>query len=356
MLKIHTGGTWADLASGGSLQNVPGLGVASASDATNRLSVASPASLFSHDGAGHQMKVNKAAPADTASLLFQSGFSGRAEMGLAGNDDFSVKVSADGSTFVEALRVDAVTGRMAAPEGLTVTGTLTGTAVTQGAQDATAGRVMRVGDFGLGTPVGVAQPAAALNSATVPGQYGFGAAAANAPTALAGTVSVVRNGTAAIHQTATEDGSNRRWQRHSVDAGTNWSAWRPVYTTANIVGTVTEIAGAPTGAVIERGVNANGDFTRFADGTQICSLTESIGLSCTEAVGAIFRSTAEATWTFPAPFANSSTVAVSGGALVSARWLNVRRGSGTSAVFRHYSAQSSPTLIGSSLSAVGRWY
>jgi hypothetical protein len=37
-----------------------------------------------------------------------------------------------------------------------------------------------------------------------------------------------------------------------------------------IVGTVSQSGGVPTGAIIERGSNANGTFVRFADGTQIC--------------------------------------------------------------------------------------
>ena len=65
--------------------------------------MAADATLLTHDGSGHQIKVNKASATDTASLLFQTGFSGRAEMGLAGNDDFSVKVSADGAAWTEAL-------------------------------------------------------------------------------------------------------------------------------------------------------------------------------------------------------------------------------------------------------------
>ena len=53
------------------------------------LSVRSAASLLSHEGAGHQLKINKASAADTASVLFQTGWSGRAEIGLTGSDDFS---------------------------------------------------------------------------------------------------------------------------------------------------------------------------------------------------------------------------------------------------------------------------
>ncbi len=44
----------------------------------------------------------------------------------------------------------------------------------------------------------------------------------------------------------------------------------PVYDRGNIIGTVTEAAGAPTGAIIERGSNANGEFVKYADGTMIC--------------------------------------------------------------------------------------
>ena len=43
-----------------------------------------------------------------------------------------------------------------------------------------------------------------------------------------------------------------------------------VYAKGNILGTVSQSGGVPTGAVIQRGSNANGEFVRFADGTQIC--------------------------------------------------------------------------------------
>ncbi|WP_411036849.1 hypothetical protein [Shinella sp. BYT-45] len=38
----------------------------------------------------------------------------------------------------------------------------------------------------------------------------------------------------------------------------------------NVVGAVAHSSGTPTGALIERGNNANGHYVRFADGTQIC--------------------------------------------------------------------------------------
>jgi len=44
----------------------------------------------------------------------------------------------------------------------------------------------------------------------------------------------------------------------------------------NILGTVSQVGGIPTGAIIERGSNANGEYVRFADGTQICWGSRSI--------------------------------------------------------------------------------
>lgn len=92
-------------------ETLPRLGIAATPDDTNRLSVNAPATLFNHAGAGHQVKLNKSAPADTASLLFQTGFSGRAEIGLAGSDAFSLKVSADGLSFSPVMTADPATGR-----------------------------------------------------------------------------------------------------------------------------------------------------------------------------------------------------------------------------------------------------
>lgn len=90
-----------------------GLGGATA-DATNRLSINAPSSLFNHAGAGHQVKVNKAAATDTGSFLFQTGFSGRAEFGLTGSDDFQIKVSGDGTTWFNALQLERTSGRVRA--------------------------------------------------------------------------------------------------------------------------------------------------------------------------------------------------------------------------------------------------
>ncbi|MDN2578973.1 DUF2793 domain-containing protein [Aquibium sp. ELW1220] len=121
-LLVHDGAGWAPVVD---LQSVPMVGVNATADAVNRLTVAAPATLLTHYGAGHQLKINKAEAGDTGSLLFQTGWSGRAEMGLAGNDDFSVKVSPDGADWHTALAFDAETGRLDAA-GLTIAPGATG--------------------------------------------------------------------------------------------------------------------------------------------------------------------------------------------------------------------------------------
>ena len=94
------------------------LGLNTTADTTNRLSVSADATLMTHAGTDHRLKVNKATDTDTASLLFQSGFTGHAEMGLTGGTDFALRVSADGTTFTDALSADATTGTLSAPAGI----------------------------------------------------------------------------------------------------------------------------------------------------------------------------------------------------------------------------------------------
>lgn len=122
-LLVWDGTAWNEVfvsGGGGSVNPTPLVGVNATADATNRLSVSSPASLFNHEGAGHQIKLNKNAAGDTVSLLFQTGFSGRAEMGLAGDDNFHFKVSSDGSLWNEAIIINRATGEVTFPNGSTI--------------------------------------------------------------------------------------------------------------------------------------------------------------------------------------------------------------------------------------------
>jgi hypothetical protein len=64
-----------------------------------------------------------------------------------------------------------------------------------------------------------------------------------------------------------------------------------LYAQSNILGTVSQSAGVPTGAIIERGSNANGEYVRYADGTQICFTSEyttTVGVNTARATPASF--------------------------------------------------------------------
>jgi len=87
-------------------------------DATNRLSVATPAVLLNHAGSSVQLKLNKNAAANTASVLLQDGFSGRSEFGLTGDDNTTLKVSPDGSTWTTAFSVDRSTAKVSPRWGI----------------------------------------------------------------------------------------------------------------------------------------------------------------------------------------------------------------------------------------------
>ncbi|MGU3577106.1 hypothetical protein ACLBWZ_16445 [Brucellaceae bacterium C25G] len=62
----------------------------------------------------------------------------------------------------------------------------------------------------------------------------------------------------------------------------------------NILGTVSQAGGVPTGAIIERGSNANGEFVKFADGTQICWAELNFAYTAANRM--------EQQWSYPASF------------------------------------------------------
>jgi hypothetical protein len=104
---IFDGTNWT----GGATQNAAHLGVNTTADATNKLAVASSAVLFNHAGDDVRLKLNKNGGGDNVSFLFQTGFSGRAEIGCLGNDDFVFKTSPDGAAFDTGLTlVNAASG------------------------------------------------------------------------------------------------------------------------------------------------------------------------------------------------------------------------------------------------------
>lgn len=106
-----------------SIQNIVLLGVNTTADATNKLAVASTAVLFTNIGNGIQIKLNKAASADTNSFLFQTNWVGFAEFGCTGDDDFHFKVSPNNfTTTYEAFVIANATGNVDFKQNLTAHG------------------------------------------------------------------------------------------------------------------------------------------------------------------------------------------------------------------------------------------
>ena len=355
---VFRGGIWAD--SSDLAARFDRLGVNGDADAVNRLLVQSDATLLNHAGAGHQLKLNKATTADTASLLYQSNFSGRAEIGLAGTDNLSIKVSPDGTTFFTALTTNSADGSVGLPAGAVINGPVTGLAVTQTNDDATAGRLMKTGDFGLGGTAPVSPASISTTPELIaPGSYSYSTTTSSGgPTQLTnGTLVHLRRGLGIYAQMMIGDWNptvtGHLFTRAYV--GTAWSAWRRVFSDGNILGTVSQTAGAPTGAVIERGSNANGEYVRFADGTQICTRTNLSAANASAAIGALFRSTANVTWSFPAAFAVAPALTMDCDDADS--WATLAAApSATSASLRAMAAISKTAALTIRTIAVGRWF
>lgn len=242
-IVVWQGGVWGDMPLP-ELDNLHAVGVNATADTTNRLAVSAPATLLGHEGAGHRLKINKAAAGDTASLLFQTGFSGRAEMGLSGTDDFAIKISSDGSSWTTALNLDSASGH------------LTGAAVQSGSLDAAEGVLLKLsgdgkGAFGLG---GEKAETSDLDTTLRSGWYRYtGSDPSRPPSPVSGGGGFMALAASTIwaHQIAYPVLENNLYTRFSVDGGSTWSAWRPL--------------------IPQGGSNANGEFVRYGDGTQVCT-------------------------------------------------------------------------------------
>ena len=154
------------------------------------------------------------------------------------------------------------------------------------ATDLTANRVLKTGAFGLGVPLNATD----ANTCTLSGAtYRLNSPFTNGPTAGPYSISVMAYDNE-VSQLAFREGvvSPVVFYRKRTGPST-WGGWErsakadaagivPIAqggtgTTsmgAGSVGTVSQASGVPTGAIIEKGTNANGDYIRYADGTQIC--------------------------------------------------------------------------------------
>lgn len=126
---------------------------------------------------------------------------------------------------------------------------------------------------------------------------------------------------------------------------------------ADITGSVTESGGTPTGAIMERGSNANGQYIKFADGTQICwSLTGGSYQTSTLANAPIYNSQAVA-MPYPATFSSQPVVSPAsvktGGS--SAAWVTIIASDAVSTQVMAI-APEADSIYKLGYVAVGRWH
>jgi hypothetical protein len=133
VLLAWNGSAWVDaLSLLTTIQNVSLFGVGTTADAANPFSAKLNNALWvaktvAEGGDGHlRYKMSKESATKTLSLLMQTNYSGRAEIGLTGDDDFHVKVSPDGSTWYDSLVISCSSGNV----GLAVDGSASAPALS----------------------------------------------------------------------------------------------------------------------------------------------------------------------------------------------------------------------------------
>ncbi|RLL61873.1 pyocin knob domain-containing protein, partial [Paenirhodobacter hankyongi] len=194
--------------------------------------------------------------------------------------------------------------------GLQLTGLLSGTAVVQSAADTTAGRLLTPGWMGLGATFSPAldnidrydipQGFWSVSSATTLGTLPTGATVGDGVLVLRPTL----NQTTQIYATPN---NGQTWIRKSYST-TSWGPWRRLYDSGNVLGTVGQAAGVPTGALFETNTNAAGDYERQASGAQVCTML--VTSSASGPVTVTFPAAFAATTYRCAPAVNSATPCV----------------------------------------------
>ncbi|WP_411741398.1 phage tail protein [Pseudomonas sp. GL-RE-29] len=115
--------------------------------------------------------------------------------------------------------------------------------------------------------------------------------------AASAVMSFLREGTYGLHFGLDTD------NRLKLGGWSYGAVARAIYHEGNIVGTVSQSGGVPTGAIIETGTNANGTYIKYADGSMECRGST---------IGGIDQSTTSqaysATIGFPAAFINAAYV------------------------------------------------
>lgn len=358
IVLTHISGTWQE---GTARLMAKQLGINATPDSTNRLSLSADATLLNNAGAGHQLKINKAGVSDTASLLLQDNWSGRAEIGLTGSDDLAVKVSADGSAWVNAISVAASNGMVTVPSLKVLTGLDLPTAGVARSALASATALSVIGNSSnlAATPDDIVAASNYQVLRRSGAALGFGAVALNQSAAVTGALSAANGGTGVANSAAaTLTRAGAFPLTVTLSAASNVTL-PPGTTTlvgqSNLLGTVSQTSGVPSGAVIERGSNSNGSYVRFADGTQICDarIVVKPGTDTTAGVKSV-------QWTYPATFVNASTEVSLTFTIISSRPdLRGAATGGTNSAFGtiyYNETVGTNTDVTAKAMAIGRWF
>lgn len=237
-------------------------------------------------------------------------------------------------------------------------GTAATATLTTSVNDSTVGRVLRVGDHGIGAESLNSVAGTTIDALRSNGFYyvASGANQGNAPSSTNGYLwnrSITQAYAIQNYYVVTTGVEYKRVLNNGA-----WTAWSVVG--SPIVGTTSQSGGVPTGSIIERGTNSNGEYTRFADGTQICMVSmPTTAQAVNTASGTLFQS-ASVSITWPMPFLATPTVSSFVGRNSSdtiSLGITLRIVSSTDCSFKWWSTFSSASLgVFGSIIAIGRWY
>ena len=123
VLLTFNGTGWQGVVDGATLENLDAVGIGISADPATPLRAKLNSALMTarsaaESGTGDlRISLNKETAPNVASCIFQSGYSGRAEIGIVGDNDFVIRTSDNGSTWREGLRVDVATAALRVPAG-----------------------------------------------------------------------------------------------------------------------------------------------------------------------------------------------------------------------------------------------
>lgn len=182
------------------------------------------------------------------------------------------------------------------------------------AVDTTVGALMATGAFGWGSNT---CPSSSGNADDIltGGFFWLNVAATGKPESGSGLLFVIPGATTSttaqwFFGSRTGGGAPGVYYRQKNYGDSTWQPWTAIFHRGNILGTVSQSAGVPTGAIIERGSNANGEYVRYADGTQECwksTLSSSASRSAWGTSTGLYQS-ANTAWQYPAPFIDTPVV------------------------------------------------